>query len=140
MQATIDAHPDWVQCFVDGSAKGWYNYLYGDNSAANAAIKKDNPEMSDEQIAFSIKALKDHGVTPIEAMGAAFDPMKHEAMLQDFQTDAPPGVVSQEFQRGYCMRDRVLRPAKVAVAAAKPDAVDSRGETPGTDEVNDADV
>ncbi|MCG6858513.1 MAG: ABC transporter substrate-binding protein [Salaquimonas sp.] len=62
MQDTIDNHPDWVKCFVDGSAKGWYNYLYGDNSAANAAIKKDNPEMTDEQIAFSIKALKDHGV------------------------------------------------------------------------------
>ena len=31
MQKTIDKHPDWVKCFVDGSAKGWYNYLYGDN-------------------------------------------------------------------------------------------------------------
>ncbi|HPF40906.1 MAG TPA: nucleotide exchange factor GrpE [Phycisphaerae bacterium] len=87
-----------------------------------------------------IKALKDHGVTPIEAMGAVFDPMMHEAMLQDFQTDAPAGTVSQEFQRGYCMHDRVLRPAKVAVAAAKPDAGESHVETPTTDEVNDADV
>ena len=62
MQETIDKHPDWVKCFVDGSAIGWYNYLYGDNSKANAMIKKDNPDMTDEQIAFSIKQLKDHGI------------------------------------------------------------------------------
>src|SRR5690606_8557336 len=31
MQETIDKRPDVVQCFVDGSARGWYNYLYGDN-------------------------------------------------------------------------------------------------------------
>jgi NitT/TauT family transport system substrate-binding protein len=42
--------------------KGWYNYLYGDNSAANALIKKDNPDMSDEQIAFSIAKLKEYGI------------------------------------------------------------------------------
>ena len=62
MQDVIDNHPDWVKCFVDGSAKGWYNYLYGDNTAANELIKKDNPDMTDEQIAFSIKALKDYGI------------------------------------------------------------------------------
>ncbi|MEC9342943.1 MAG: ABC transporter substrate-binding protein [Pseudomonadota bacterium] len=62
MQDTIDAHPEWVQCFVDGSAKGWYNYLYGDNAAANAMIKKDNPDMTDEQIAFSIDKLKEFGI------------------------------------------------------------------------------
>ena len=72
MQDTIDAHPDWVQCFVDGSAKGWYNYLYGDNKAANEMIKKDNPDMTDEQIAFSIEKLKEFGIVDsgdTEAMG-----------------------------------------------------------------------
>jgi len=62
MQATIDKRPEVVQCFVDGSAKGWYNYLYGDNKAANEMIKKDNPDMTDEQIAFSIEQLKKFGV------------------------------------------------------------------------------
>ena len=38
--------PDVVQRFVDASTIGWYNYLYGDNKAANALIKKDNPEMT----------------------------------------------------------------------------------------------
>ncbi|MBZ9974959.1 ABC transporter substrate-binding protein [Mesorhizobium sp. BR-1-1-10] len=62
MQETIDKKPEVVQCFVDGSAKGWYKYLYGDNKAANDMIKKDNPDMSDEQIAFSIEQMKKFGL------------------------------------------------------------------------------
>ncbi|RUX98633.1 ABC transporter substrate-binding protein, partial [Mesorhizobium sp. M7A.F.Ca.CA.004.04.1.1] len=62
MQDTIDKKPEVVQCFVDGSAKGWYKYLYGDNKAANDMIKKDNPDMSDEQIAFSIEQMKKFGL------------------------------------------------------------------------------
>lgn len=62
MQKTIDERPEVVQCFVDGSAKGWYNYLYGDNAAANEMIKKDNPDMNDEQIAFSIATMKEFGI------------------------------------------------------------------------------
>jgi NitT/TauT family transport system substrate-binding protein len=62
MQETIDKKPDVVKCFVEGSAKGWYNYLYGDNKAANEAIKKDNPDITDEQIAFSIAQMKKFGI------------------------------------------------------------------------------
>lgn len=62
MQATIDNKPEAIKCFVEGSIKGWYTYLYGDNSAANALIQKDNPDMTDEQIAFSIDKLKQYGI------------------------------------------------------------------------------
>ena len=62
MQETIDKKPEVVKCFVEGSAKGWYNYLYGDNKAANEAIKKDNPDINDEQIAFSINTMKEFGI------------------------------------------------------------------------------
>lgn len=62
MQKTLDEKSDWVKCFIDGSALGWTNYLYGDNSKANALIQADNPEMTDEQIAFSIAALKQYGI------------------------------------------------------------------------------
>ena len=62
MQATIDAHPEWVKCFVEGSSIGWANFLYGDNAAAVAAIKADNPDMSDDQIAFSVEKLKEFGI------------------------------------------------------------------------------
>src|SRR6266576_2321369 len=50
----IDKKPDLVQRFVDASVIGWYNYLYGDNAAANATIKKLNPEMTDELLAYSV--------------------------------------------------------------------------------------
>jgi NitT/TauT family transport system substrate-binding protein len=58
----IAEHPDVVQRFVDASTIGWYHYLYGDNAKANARIKQDNPEMTDEQIAFSIGKIKEYGL------------------------------------------------------------------------------
>ncbi|MGI8931272.1 MAG: ABC transporter substrate-binding protein [Sphingomicrobium sp.] len=59
---TIEKNPDLVQRFVDASIIGWYNYLYGDNKAANALIKTDNPDMEDAQIAFSIQKMKEYGI------------------------------------------------------------------------------
>ena len=58
----IEKKPDLVQRFVDASIIGWYNYLYGDNKAANALIKKDNPDINDAQIAFSIAKMKEFGI------------------------------------------------------------------------------
>jgi NitT/TauT family transport system substrate-binding protein len=58
----MEANREAVQCFVDGTALGWVNYLYGDNAAANARIKADNPDMSDDQIAFSIESMKKYGI------------------------------------------------------------------------------
>jgi NitT/TauT family transport system substrate-binding protein len=61
-QKMVSEKSDLVQRFVDATTIGWYNYLYGDNKAANALIKKDNPEMSDAQLAFSIAKLKEYGI------------------------------------------------------------------------------
>ncbi|MFO1185402.1 MAG: ABC transporter substrate-binding protein [Bauldia sp.] len=58
----VTANPDIVQRFVDASIVGWYNYLYGDSRPGNALIKKENPEMTDGQIAFSIAKIKEHGL------------------------------------------------------------------------------
>ena len=54
--------PDLVQRFVDASIIGWMNYLYGDNKAANALIKRQNPEMTDELLAYSIAKMKEYGI------------------------------------------------------------------------------
>jgi NitT/TauT family transport system substrate-binding protein len=59
---TIETKADLVQRFVDASIIGWYHYIYGDNSAANAAIRKDNPEMSEGQLAYSVEKLKERGI------------------------------------------------------------------------------
>ena len=54
--------PDLVQRFVDASIEGWYSYLYGDPAPANALIRRDNPEMTPDLLAYSIAALRNYGV------------------------------------------------------------------------------
>jgi NitT/TauT family transport system substrate-binding protein len=58
----VEKEPDLVQRFVDASAIGWYHYLYGDNSKGNEQIKKENPDITDDQIDFSIKTMKERGI------------------------------------------------------------------------------
>jgi NitT/TauT family transport system substrate-binding protein len=54
--------PDVVQRFVNATIEGWYTYLYGDRTAANALIRKDNPEMDDEQLAYSHSKMLEYGI------------------------------------------------------------------------------
>jgi NitT/TauT family transport system substrate-binding protein len=58
----VEKNPDLVQRFVDASTIGWHNYLYNDNAAANALIKRDNPEMTDELLAYSVAKMKQYGI------------------------------------------------------------------------------
>jgi NitT/TauT family transport system substrate-binding protein len=62
LQSTIDENPDLVQRFVNASIEGWYDYLYGDPAPGNALIKQDNPDMTDEQLAFSHAKLLEYGI------------------------------------------------------------------------------
>jgi len=62
--------------------------------------------------------LESEGVSPIETVaGTPFDPREHEAVAGVPGTDHPDGAIVMEVRRGYRLRDRVLRPALVAVAA-----------------------
>lgn len=61
-----------------------------------------------------------HGITRIAATGLPLDPNQHQAMLEVPTTEVEPGTVVQEMQSGYMIKDRLLRPAMVAVAK-KPD-------------------
>jgi len=58
----VNDKPEVVQRFVNATIEGWYSYLYGDPTPAHALIKKDNPEMTDDQIAYSLAAIKRHGL------------------------------------------------------------------------------
>jgi len=58
----VQTKPALVQKFVDASLIGWYNYLYGDNKAANEMIKKANPDSTDAGIAGSIELMKKLGI------------------------------------------------------------------------------
>ncbi|MEO7247691.1 MAG: nucleotide exchange factor GrpE [Novosphingobium sp.] len=66
------------------------------------------------------KAFTHNGITRIAAVGLPLDPHQHQAMLEVPSAEAEPGTVLQELQAGYMIKDRLLRPAMVAVAK-KPD-------------------
>jgi NitT/TauT family transport system substrate-binding protein len=58
----VEKNPDLVQRFVDASTIGWYHYLYGDNTKAKELIKRDNPEMTEELLAYSRAKMKEYGI------------------------------------------------------------------------------
>nr|WP_327078419.1 nucleotide exchange factor GrpE [Bacillus sinesaloumensis] len=62
-----------------------------------------------------IDALNKEGVEAIEAVGTQFDPNVHQAVMQVSEPDSEPNVVLEEFQKGYKLKDRVLRPSMVKV-------------------------
>ena len=108
----VDKKPDLVQRFVDASAIGWYHYLYGDDSKANEKIKTENPDITDDQIAFSIAELKKYGVVDsgdtlklgIGAMTDArwkdfFDKMVETGMI-DARTDYKRAYTLQFVNKG----------------------------------------
>ena len=62
-----------------------------------------------------IEATKKEGLEPIATEDAPFDPIIHHAVMQEKDDTKEPGVVLQELQKGYMLKDRVLRPAMVKV-------------------------
>ncbi len=66
------------------------------------------------------KVFASHGISRIAAMGLPLDPNQHQAMLEIPSAEVEPGTIVQELQAGYMIKDRLLRPAMVAVAK-KPD-------------------
>lgn len=66
------------------------------------------------------KAFAAHGISRIPSVGLPLDPNQHQAMIEVPSADVEPGIVVQEMQAGYMIKDRLLRPAMVAVAK-KPD-------------------
>jgi molecular chaperone GrpE len=62
--------------------------------------------------------LRRYGVTPIDALGADFDPNLHQAVVHEASPEHREGEVISELQKGYMIKDRLLRPAMVKVAKA----------------------
>jgi molecular chaperone GrpE len=62
-----------------------------------------------------LSALKNEGVEPIESVGKEFDPHQHQAVMQGEDDNYGPNIVTDEFQKGYMLKDRVIRPAMVKV-------------------------
>ncbi|KWV56794.1 nitrate ABC transporter substrate-binding protein [Bradyrhizobium macuxiense] len=103
----VDKKPDLVQRFVDASIVGWYHYLYGDNSAGNAMIKKLNPEMTDELLAFSVAQMREHGIVDSgDAIKNGIGAMTDERMASFFEAMVSAGVVKStiDYRKGYTLR------------------------------------
>lgn len=62
--------------------------------------------------------LKKHGIEPVPSVGVPFDPAIHDALQQFDSPDHAPGVVIREFEKGYKLGDRLIRPARVIIAGA----------------------
>jgi molecular chaperone GrpE len=110
--------------------------LQQDESAVSAAQLKQGVQAARDQL---LHALASHGVEPIRPQpDDEFRPGRHEAMLEQPAEGVAPGHISQAFQTGYALGQRVLRPAKVAVAPAGARIADTqsadtkeRGGAPG---------
>ena len=103
----VDRKPDLVQRFVDASIIGWYNYLYGDNRAANALIKRDNPEMTDDLLAYTVATMKEHGIVDSgEASELGIGAMTDAHFAAFFEEMVKAGVVkaSLDYRKAYTLR------------------------------------
>jgi NitT/TauT family transport system substrate-binding protein len=103
----VEDNPDLVQRFIDGSIDGWYSYLYGDSAPANALIKADNPDMTDEQIAYSIAKLKEYGIVDSrEAEQLGIGAMTDERWRNFFRFAADAGLYPKDLDlsRAYTLQ------------------------------------
>ncbi|MBZ0140554.1 MAG: ABC transporter substrate-binding protein [Pseudorhodoplanes sp.] len=103
----VEKRPDLVQRFVDASVIGWYNYLYGDNRAANALIKRDNPEMSDAAIGYSIARMKEFGIVDSgDTLKNGIGAMSEARVKDFFDKMARAGVVKADldYRRSYTLQ------------------------------------
>jgi NitT/TauT family transport system substrate-binding protein len=103
----IDRKPDLVQRFVDASAIGWYNYLYRDNTAGNAMIKKLNPEMTDELLAYSTDKMKEYGIVDSgDALRDGIGAMTDARAASFFDKMVRAGVVRADvdYRKAYTLR------------------------------------
>jgi NitT/TauT family transport system substrate-binding protein len=102
-----EGKPDLVQRFVDASAIGWYNYIYGDNSAGNALIKRMNPEMTDDLLAFSVGKMKEYGIVDSgDTLKDGIGAMSDARMASFFDKMVKAGVVKGDidYRKGYTLR------------------------------------
>ena len=89
--------------------------------ALSKAENKDDPFVKGVQMAYDafLKALADHGATPLDSVGEPFDANFHEALAQMPSDDVDEGLVMNEVKRGWMLHGKLLRAAQVVVSAGK---------------------
>jgi len=100
----VENKPDLVRRFVEASILGWYHFLYDDNAPARALIRKDNPEMTDALIAYSVENLKRYGIVDSgDTLKVGIGAMTDARVQSFFDKMARAGVVDRaiDFRKAY---------------------------------------
>ena len=100
---------------LDGVERALAHSEAGD---AESDVFQEGVEMIMEQFS---RVLYNRNLSEIETVGAPFDPNVHEALMQMPSEEYDAGVVADVVEKGYCLGDKVLRPAKVVVSQGKPE-------------------
>jgi NitT/TauT family transport system substrate-binding protein len=103
----VEGKPDMVQRFVDASIIGWYNYIYGDNRAGNDLIKRQNPEMTDALLAYSVATMKEYGIVDSgEATELGIGAMTDAHIASFYDKMVKAGVVKAglDYRKSYTLR------------------------------------
>jgi len=103
----VEKKPNLVQRFVDASAIGWYHYIYGDNRPGNTLIKKQNAEMTDELLAYSITKMKQYGIVDSgDTFTSGIGAMTDAHMKSFFDKMVRAGVLKAglDYKRAYTLQ------------------------------------
>jgi NitT/TauT family transport system substrate-binding protein len=103
----VEKKPDLVQRFVDASIIGWYHYIYGDSRPGNELIKKQNPEMTDALLAYSIAKIKEYGIVDSgDSLKLGIGVMTDTRMKNFFDKMVRAGVAKAglDYKRGYTLQ------------------------------------
>jgi NitT/TauT family transport system substrate-binding protein len=106
-QKLVRENPGLVQRFVDASIEGWKSYLNGDPSAANGLIKRDNPEMTDDLLAFGRAKMKEHGIVESgDAQRLGVGAMTERRWRDFFEVMAGQGLYKKDldWRRAYTLQ------------------------------------
>ena len=102
----VENNPDLVQRFVDASIKGWYSYLENPEPA-NQLIKKDNPEMKDKLLAYSLEKMKEYGIVISgDAITKGIGAMTDERWKSFFDSVVDTGIIKPDtnYKEGFTLQ------------------------------------
>jgi molecular chaperone GrpE len=111
---------EFIKYANEGLVKALLGVIDNLERAVDESKKNAHAEGLVEGVEMVLNQLKDildkHGVREVQAQGAPFDPNLHEAMMHEDSEEHEDNTVIEEFQRGYILNDRLLRPALVKVS------------------------
>jgi NitT/TauT family transport system substrate-binding protein len=110
----VDQHPDVVRRFVKASMEGWKSYMEGDPSPGNKFIQADNPKMSDEQIAFGIKRMKElHILDGGDARDMGIGIMTDARWQADYELMVNAGLIPKDTDWHKAYTTRFVKDLKI---------------------------